>query len=223
MAQKYKIFANDKLLFLVDNPANVDEILTTELHFIIKPYQSVEQLQDYLDILFGEINGSSMILYHNDVEALKTALFKQFKYIEAAGGVVENKNGEVLLIFRRGFWDLPKGKIEKKESTEDAAIREVEEETGVEDLHLDERIQFDGLSNECTYHTYPHKKKIVMKASYWYSMNTTFDGKLKPQTEEDIEEVKWVKVEDLPSYFSKMYTSIVDVLCAKYDIKIEED
>ncbi len=212
MSQKYKIFINDKLLFLVDNPAKVDEILTTQDHYIIKPYKDESGLKELLELLLGAINKSNMVIYHADVAKLKKDLFKLFIYIKAAGGLVTNDEEKILLIHRRGAWDLPKGKLEKKETLEEAAIREVEEETGVKKLQLGDAITFGDLANKCTYHTYMHKGKVVMKASYWYHMSTVYAGRLEPQSEEDIEEVKWVAKSELEDYIPDMYDSIVDVL-----------
>ncbi|MEZ5024352.1 MAG: NUDIX domain-containing protein [Chitinophagales bacterium] len=212
MIQKYKIFINDKLLFLVDNPAKVEEILTSKDPYIIKTYKKMKDLKDLVDVLMSDINQSSMVIYHADVEKLKNDLFSLFEYIEAAGGVVQNDEGKILLIFRKDFWDLPKGKIEKGESIEQAAVREVKEETGVKRLQLKEPVRFEGLSNTCTYHTYIHKGKSVMKASYWFKMSTDYAGRLVPQQEEDIEEVKWVHPSEIKEYTSNMYASIRDVI-----------
>lgn len=212
MSQKYKIFINDKLLFLVDNPAKVEEILTSRDHYIIKTYKKLKDLQALVHILLSDVNQSSMVIYHADVEKLKEDLFSFFENIDAAGGVVQNQEGEILLIHRRGFWDLPKGKIEKGESLEEAAVREVKEETGVKRIQLQEAIRFDALSNECTYHTYMDKDKVVMKASYWFMMSTDYVGPLVAQEEEDIKEAKWVDKEELDLYIPKMYGSIVDVI-----------
>ncbi len=76
------------------------------------------------------------ILWDQDLEKLKKAFFKLFKPVTAAGGLVENEKGEVLLIFRRGKWDLPKGKLDPGETIEQCAVREVEEETGLKNIEL---------------------------------------------------------------------------------------
>ncbi|MEZ5004300.1 MAG: NUDIX domain-containing protein [Chitinophagales bacterium] len=212
MSQKYKIFINDKLLFLVDNPAKVEEILTSKDHYIIKTYKKLKDLKALVHILLSDVNQSSMVIYHANVEQLKEDLFSFFENIDAAGGVVQNQDGEILLIHRRGFWDLPKGKVEKGESLAEAAVREVQEETGVKRIQLQEAIRFDALSNECTYHTYMDKDKVVMKASYWFMMTTDYAGPLVAQEDEDIKEVKWVLPSELNHYTSNMYASIRNVI-----------
>lgn len=113
--------------------------------------------------------------------------FDLFLVIEAAGGLVYNEQGQILAMLRRGFWDLPKGKVEKKEPIQKAALREVEEETGVDKLRLGEFLLE-------TYHIYIdlRKQRRVLKRSHWYAMHCEGEVKLVPQTEEDIELVCWL-------------------------------
>jgi 8-oxo-dGTP pyrophosphatase MutT (NUDIX family) len=222
MGQKYKIFINGKLLFLAQNPAEVKEILSNEYQFIIKPYKNKKQLRELLDILLGRINPSSMVIYHANVEKLLNDVIGEFEYIEAAGGVVRDAASRVLLIFRRGYWDLPKGKQDKKESLEETAVREVKEETGLRSVRLEEPVTWPDLSNECTYHTYKLDDVLILKGSYWYTMTTDHAGALIPQTEEDIEQAVWVAPEALHKYLDRMYSSVIDVLEAALGIdKIE--
>jgi 8-oxo-dGTP pyrophosphatase MutT (NUDIX family) len=119
------------------------------------------------------------------------AFFALFLVIEAAGGLVYNEQGQILAILRRGFWDLPKGKVEKKEPIHKAALREVEEETGVKHLRLGDFLLE-------TYHIYidPRKQRRVLKRSHWYAMYCEGDAELVPQTEEDIELVCWLSKAD---------------------------
>lgn len=123
----------------------------------------------------------------------------------AGGGLVQNEKNEVLLIFRRGKWDLPKGKLDKGESIEDCAIREVQEETGLLNISLEGPLM-------TTYHTYHEGSRYILKESHWYGMKAMGDEKLIPQTEEDILEIKWVKPRDLKQYYSESFPSVVDVL-----------
>lgn len=105
--------------------------------------------------------------------------------IEAAGGMVFNPQGELLMMLRRGQWDMPKGKLDEGETVEACAIREVEEETGISNLMLCEKLQ-------TTYHTYDFQGKTVLKPSHWYRMESTGSEDLVPQAEEDITELLWV-------------------------------
>ena len=145
------------------------------------------------------------ILWDADLEKLKKAFFKHFTPVTAAGGLVENEKGELLLIFRRGKWDLPKGKVDKGETLEQCAVREVEEETGLKNITLKKSI---GI----TYHTYDEFGKHMLKDSHWYLMKVKGVQELIPQTEEDIVELKWVKKKDLRNYMSNIFPSVKDVL-----------
>ncbi|MBX7225126.1 MAG: NUDIX domain-containing protein [Chitinophagales bacterium] len=210
MAQKYKFFINSKQLFIVENPAVVSEILLQEDIFIIKPYQK-GKLDNYLDILKSDQNNSNWVIFGSNAQEIYEEICSKFKIIRAAGGVVENEFGEILLIFRRGFWDLPKGKIEQGEQLDEAAIREVMEETGIDNITLGKQLSFNDLTNKCTLHTYFERNTWILKESYWFYMKTNKQT-LLPQTEEDIEQAIWVHKEKINDYFPNMYGSIVDVL-----------
>lgn len=136
-----------------------------------------------------------------NLDKARTFIKQQYKVVEAAGGLVR-KDGKVLMIFRLGKWDLPKGKIEKKESAEEGAVREVTEECSV-------KVRI--VSKIChTWHTYTRNKKKFLKKTYWYLMECLDDAEMKPQAEEDIEEVKWMTDAEAKhalynSYFSIRY------------------
>ena len=123
--------------------------------------------------------------------------------ITAAGGLVQNSNGEFLLMYRRGFWDLPKGKLDASESIPDCAVREVQEETGLQSLELGPFI--------CTT-THPYfdtwLNKDVVKHTHWFSMLSLANDTLVPQTEEDIEKLVWATVPELPEYLNNTYPTI---------------
>jgi 8-oxo-dGTP pyrophosphatase MutT (NUDIX family) len=199
-----KIYFEDKPVFLCDvidktideymhhpDAVFIDEISTAGinslLHDIVKP-------QFHAGILF-----------HKDLDELKKAFFKHFTIIIAAGGVVFNTSQEILMIFRRGKWDLPKGKLDKGETLEHCAVREVEEETGLNNVEMAEKII-------TTYHVYKEYGKHILKESHWYKMKNSKNQKLVPQTDEDITDIKWVKKTDLKKYTSNTYKTILEVL-----------
>ena len=130
--------------------------------------------------------------------------------IIAAGGIVENENKEILLIFRRGKWDLPKGKLDEGETIEECAVREVEEETGLRSIQQGELI-------EVTLHNYLEKGTEIEKETYWYAMKVEGEQNLVAQTEEDIEDIKWVKESELPVYLANTYNNIIDIIEKYYD------
>ena len=150
------------------------------------------------------------VLWHTDLEKLKESFFKNFIIIEAAGGIVQNDKKEILFINRLGKWDLPKGKIEPGEKEEESAVREVNEETGVKDLHLKKKIGE-------TYHVYDAFGKHFLKISHWYYMTCSSSQTLIPQTVEDITEVKWVATKDIKEPMQNTYPSIKDILGKFFD------
>ena len=129
----------------------------------------------------------------------------KFIMIESAGGLVFNKDGDILMIFRNGKWDLPKGKLEIGESVEECAIREVEEECGIVGLDIIEKLLE-------TYHTYNMDGEEVLKKTYWYKMKTDYSAKLVPQIEEGITKVSWVDKDQISKKLKNSYGNISDVL-----------
>jgi 8-oxo-dGTP pyrophosphatase MutT (NUDIX family) len=132
-------------------------------------------------------------------------LLKKYHPVTAAGGVVVNENNEVLLIFRRGKWDLPKGKVEDNEPLELCAEREVKEETGLKTLTLQRSLI-------TTYHTYTDKGESVIKDTHWFLYKGNAKEKLEPQTEEDIMKIEWVAAGNLEKYTNNTYQLIREVL-----------
>ncbi len=135
--------------------------------------------------------------------------------IIAAGGLVVNEKNEILLIFRRGVWDLPKGKLDKGENIEQCALREVQEETGLQKIAI---TQF--LTK--TFHEYFDKylQETVIKESHWYLMKAIGNEVLIPQIEEDITEIKWVSKEGLKACMQNTYSTIQDVIQAFFSTQL---
>ena len=129
-----------------------------------------------------------------------------FFRIEAAGGIVRNQQQEYLFIKRLGVWDLPKGKLYKKEPFRDGALREVMEETGLTNLSITKQLP-------STYHIYTDRKgKQILKETYWFEMLCADNQSLVPQLEEDITEVKWFSASDLNIPFQNTYASLRQLL-----------
>jgi mutator protein MutT len=121
--------------------------------------------------------------------------------IQAAGGLVFNEKNELLMIYRRGFWDLPKGKVDEGETLEQCAVREVQEETGLQNIMLGDFLT-------TTYHTYAQKGQTILKPSHWYKMQNWGNETLIPQTEEDITAIKFVSKEIAYTLLEEMYPTI---------------
>jgi ADP-ribose pyrophosphatase YjhB (NUDIX family) len=199
-----KIYFNDKPLFLCD-------AITEEL----EPYRHHDDAV-YIDELNTHTVKSMLhemqldkvhagIFYNPNLAELKKAFWRKFTIIQAGGGLVENSYNEILVIFRRGKWDLPKGKLDEGETIEQCAVREVEEECGLTNIQL-------GPLLLTTYHTYNESGKAILKESHWYKMKVPGSPQLVPQTAEDIHEVKWIAKKGFTEIMANTFPSIKDVL-----------
>jgi len=145
----------------------------------------------------------SIIFKAEDYETTKLFVKKQFRIIKAAGGLVRKKD-KFLMIYRLGKWDLPKGKLEKDEKTKEAAIREVNEECGVEVEIVDKLVT--------TWHSYIQEGKRILKKSTWYIMNCLDDTNMEPQYVENIEDIRWMSIEEVNKALRNSYRSISGVI-----------
>jgi len=199
-----KIYFSDKPLFLCDS---VDEVLQPYIHHDDAIF--IDELNTHtVNSMIHEMEQPEIhagVFYHPSLDELKKAFFKKFTFIQAAGGLVTNEKKEILIIFRRGKWDLPKGKLDKGEKLEECAVREVEEETGLKKVKLISPLTI-------TYHSYHEGARFILKESHWYNMKVSGEQKLVPQTTEDIHEIKWVKADSLNPYLKNSYPAIADVL-----------
>ena len=128
-----------------------------------------------------------------------------YSLIEAAGGLVYNSDNQLLMIFRNGKWDLPKGKLEIDENIKECAIREVEEECGISGLSI-----VNALKD--TYHTYEINGKKILKRTFWFAMNSNYKGNLIPQAEEGIIKVIWVDKQDIAEKLENSFGNINELL-----------
>lgn len=188
----YKVFANEHPIILTNVMKEEGEHRT----FLLETAPLNEIFKQMGKPRYKEVH-----LYHEDKEKLLPLLMKRIPVVVAAGGVVRNRKGQILFIYRKGKWDIPKGKVDKKESLEDAAIREVEEETGVTKLKLENFLMV-------TYHIFKRRNRYQLKETHWYRMSSKFDGKLVPQLEEDITDVAWKSEKELPSIMHNTYENI---------------
>lgn len=145
-----------------------------------------------------------LTIYANDLTSCWGNFRSQFVELKAAGGLVLNEE-HLLFIFRNGKWDLPKGKMETGEGVEETALREVQEECGINNLTLKKHLTK-------TYHIYPFDKGWIFKQTDWFLMISSQQKHLIPQTEEGIEEVKWIRKEDVGSYLKESYQTISIVI-----------
>ena len=188
----YKVFVNDKPLFLTNH-------ISKETDFQLFLLESIDIEQLIVKIFQNKINKA--YLYHPDESLIMKTLKAKIPVCKAGGGLVYNKKREVLFIFRNGKWDLPKGGIEKGEGIEDTAMREVEEETGVNGLSISHKLQK-------TYHVFRRNSKYKLKITHWFEMESDFDGTPQGQLEEGIEKVAWLNPEQIKEALKNSYENI---------------
>ncbi len=193
----YEIYIKDRQLVLAskEEVKSGKALLGLPKETLKVPYRGQpKSLHPYIDMLEKKSPTKAVLVYGPDLKQLRRDFFSLYHKIRAAGGLVGNKRGELLFIFRRGMWDLPKGKIGEGETKKQAALREVEEETGVKDLKLGPKLAK-------TYHTFSCQKagyKRCLKVVHWYKMWS--DQKVfLPQEAEQIEKVQWMD----PHFFLK--------------------
>lgn len=197
--QRYVVFLNEREV-TISQDINISEYSSdemildfTEKHSLAEAYNRFYRYKDCtkLKIISGE-----------NFEEACTAFNSLFTRIEAAGGIVRNQKEEYLFIKRFGFWDLPKGKLHKKESIQEGALREVSEETGLTNVSVTKKLP-------STFHIYTDRKnREILKETYWFEMFCTGYQHLVPQLEEDITEVKWFTSSELDIPLHNTYASL---------------
>jgi 8-oxo-dGTP pyrophosphatase MutT (NUDIX family) len=210
-----KIYFNDKPLFLTDGMT--DEIQGYAHHddaILIDEFS-----HPAVNAMIHEMRREKVhagIFVHSDLATLKKAFWKKFNLVQAGGGLVNNEAQAWLFMFRRGKWDLPKGKLDAGETLEQCAVREVGEETGLSAVHLDSPLLI-------TWHTYDENGKHILKETHWYRMSVSGDQAAIPvpdqriakfQADEAITWIIWADKERIAELTKNTFPSIIDVLKA---------
>lgn len=188
----YKVFVNESPLILTDK---LSETASGD-YFLLNKAAISEAINSLVSNKLQEA-----YIYHPNIEEILKKFTKKIPLVVAAGGVVTNRDGKVLFIYRNGKWDLPKGKLEKGENLEECALRETAEETGVKDLKIENFLK-------TTYHVFRKNGKYKLKEVHWYAMTTPYDGKLKGQENEGIVRVKWKGPKKISKALKNSYTNI---------------
>ena len=187
-----QIFYKDKPIIISDKKSDLKKSILIDSKLI----SSVNILK-----ILDKTKISSIGIKSKNPNKIILKFSKLFPEIIAAGGKVYNDKSEILFIFRNKKWDLPKGKAEKNENISQTAIREVIEETGIENLSISSPLNK-------TYHIFNRGKKHYLKTTYWFEMKSNFKGKFKPQLKEGISRVEWISADNLDKVLLKSYANI---------------
>jgi len=197
----YQIYINNRVILLSDDYKKY----SVQKYRLFYKYNEASGLSEAIISFINSDNTPSLFVYHANMLELWSEFRKIFRVIEAAGGLVWNKEGRFLVIKRFGIWDLPKGKKNIEESTELCALREVSEECGIREPELKNLL---GI----TYHIYFLKNKPVLKETNWFEMFYNGHDQLTPQIEENITEACWFKPDEISVITKNIYPSIMDIL-----------
>ena len=195
------IFFEDRYISIADPGDEFDK----DAYTLIFHFSGKKELINLIKFFEHSENIPTMLIWHENQKALWKAFRSCFRILKAAGGIVINSKNEYLFIKRRGSWDLPKGKMERYENYEKCAVREVCEECGLKSPVLDQRIT-------TTYHTYRLKGKLILKKTVWFGMHISDAEKTKPQTSEDITEIRWFKKSEWAEVEKNTFASIKELL-----------
>jgi 8-oxo-dGTP pyrophosphatase MutT (NUDIX family) len=200
MMQGYKIYFGDRIVFLTSKITKTFE----KNDGLFYKYRGKDELEEVLRAFENSPNIGSLYIFHTDEEVLLELVKSCYVIVEAAGGVVKRSDGKQLAIFRRGKWDLPKGKVEKGEFYKQTALREVEEECGIHNIEA-------GKKFTDTYHIYSEKGKTILKRTVWYEMILTGDEPVVVQTSEDITDYVWFDYKSVKDIMKNTFESLKDI------------
>ncbi|MGB4900418.1 MAG: NUDIX domain-containing protein [Saprospiraceae bacterium] len=203
-AQKYKIWVNKAwIVWMKPDEFKSFKFSKVSVYILLQDPGS-EMIKSYLDQLLAGTLHHQVVIVTKKIKQSWDTLLQRYPLILAAGGMVRRKKDhKYLFIYRRGWWDLPKGKLDDGENFRRAAVREVREEVGLDTIIL-KRMQD-------TYHAYIEKDKKVIKRTAWYLMECAED-KVELQAEEDITQKKWVGESGLPSMSKKVYPNLINII-----------
>ncbi len=200
MTESFKIFINDKPLQFLEAGYEPENSSWIEL-----PLNSDTNINLLLMDIYNAEKSSAFFIRVDSIAATLGKIRRSMTTVVAAGGLVWNGDGRLLMIFRRGKWDLPKGKLDPGEDLESAALREVSEETGVKGLSLNGK-------QTVMFYVFKDHNKLFLKEIHWYKMLCNDDSPLIPQAKEDITEAVWASGHDIDENMKNTYSSIKELL-----------
>lgn len=201
--QRYNIFNKYNRVSLIKGAL---ENCTPQNERVIECDKNTISRIDFPTFLDEDCRENITIIVKNlPIEEVFQRLTKDLIFVQAAGGLVRNERDEFLFIYRVGHWDLPKGHRETGEALDFTARREVEEETGLENIRMGEKLGE-------TYHVYTMNGRREIKQTHWYAMSASSSEQLKPQKEEGITRVSWLSKQQVEASAGRIYPSLLDFL-----------
>ncbi|MFA5573622.1 MAG: NUDIX domain-containing protein [Brumimicrobium sp.] len=195
----YKVFIDNSSINF-----QKEEKFSTNIPANYLPNLDCNDFNEFREMLNNVINEPNFYMNGSNPETILKDYFKNFKWIEAAGGIVKNEtNKKSLFIFRNNKWDLPKGKMEKNETPEETAIREIQEECGLNKIKIVYPLS-------PTYHVYHAYNNYWIKKTHWFVLKTE-EKEIKPQLEENITDIKWIDESEAKLIEDNTYSSILEL------------
>lgn len=192
-------------VFIENRPVIFSAVKSSEFDGIVYDSDLIDKIDSQLISEWNLLQkNQSVFIICRQLQHDFERLFANFEHIYAAGGIVK-RNSSLLFIKRNGFWDIPKGKLEKDEDPQEGALREIEEECGISGMIIQDLLIK-------TYHTYHYHGKPVLKETTWYALNYNGTEKTQAQSEEGITEVAWFSMNELDTIKNNTFASIIDVL-----------
>lgn len=195
----YKVFIDNSVIEFLDSS---EELPSRRYDFVCNSLENdLTKLLDQFD--FSSSKHCILVVYE-DFELALNQVFQNYEFMDAAGGIVKSEL-RYLFIERHGMWDIPKGKLDAHEQPWEAAIREIEEECGIQGPTIDHLI---GI----TFHTYSYMGRLTIKKNWWYALNYSGSLEVTPQEEESITQAIWIEKHDWKMIRENTYDSIREVL-----------
>lgn len=196
----YKVFFKDRTVYFGDDFSRA----FVRNKGLFYRFSNFQELHELVEVFYDLKQIRNLYIFHDDILMVLEQFKSCFRIIEAGGGLVRNSKGEYLVIERNDLWDLPKGKLNRGEDFERAALREVEEETGLQ-VRINRPIN-------ATYHTYQLSGERILKKTRWFAMTCESEAEPRLQAEEGITDFRWFRPGQTDFIRQRTYPSILDVL-----------
>lgn len=195
----YKVYFDNRFIVISGHADRLQN------YCLFHKFHDLDGLYERINYFIENPEIKSMNIYSYKINKLWDSFKAFFELRKAAGGILTDSESRFLFIKRYGRWDIPKGHMEKDETIEECAIREIEEETGLKAGNMRAVLS-------PTYHTYDSGKNLILKKTYWFIFNLARHGEPSPQLLEGITEVRWFERKDLNTIHTNTWASITQII-----------